>query len=87
MIIQNTSQAGTLESNDILVKLSPNPEGTIQINLQSVVLKQFGKQIREIALKTLEAHDITSCICDLDDKGALDYVIQARIESAIQRNL
>ncbi|MBS3990642.1 MAG: citrate lyase acyl carrier protein [Erysipelothrix sp.] len=87
MIITKTSQAGTLESNDIVVKLMPNPEGTIQINLQSVVFKQFGKQIKALALQTLENHGITSCICDLDDKGALDYVIQARIESAIQRNL
>lgn len=87
MIIEKTSQAGTLESNDILVKLMPNPEGTIQINLQSVVLKQFGKQIKAIAQKTLQDHGITSCICDLEDKGALDYVIQARIEIAIQRNL
>lgn len=87
MIIKKTSQAGTLESNDILVKLMPNPEGTILINLQSVVLKQFGKQIKTIALRTLQDHGITSCICDLEDKGALDYVIQARIESAIKKNL
>lgn len=87
MIIEKKSQAGTLESNDILVKLMPNPEGTIQINLQSVVLKQFGKQIKAIALKTLQDYGITSCICDLEDKGALDYVIQARIEGAIKNNL
>jgi len=87
MKISQASQAGTLESNDILVKLMPNPEDDIQINLKSVVIKQFGKRIREIALETLQEHGITSCICDLDDKGALDFIIKARIESAIKRSL
>lgn len=87
MNITKTSQAGTLESNDILVNLKPNPEAGIIINLKSVVLKQFGNQIRSVILKTLEDHHITSCIVDCEDKGALDYVIVARVESAIGRQI
>lgn len=87
MNISQITQAGTLESNDILVTLKPNPEGTIEIHLQSVVLKQFGKQIKAIILSTLQNHGITSCLCECEDKGALDHVIIARVESAIQRQL
>ena len=85
MNITKTSAAGTLESNDVLITLRPNPELGIEINLKSVVLKQFGKQIKAVILQTLKTHNITSCIVDCEDKGALDYVIVARLESAIGR--
>lgn len=87
MNILKPAQAGTLESNDIYVQLQPNPNDGIIIHLKSVVIKQFGKRIKEVALDTLTRHGISSCICTLEDKGALDFTIRARIESAIKRSL
>ena len=87
MKIIKPAQAGTLESNDIYVQLYPNPHDTIEIQLQSVVMKQFGKRIKEVILETLLAHGVTSCICVCEDKGALDFTIMARVKSAIGRSV
>lgn len=87
MKIEKPAQAGTLESNDIYVQLFPAESEGIEIRLKSVVIKQFGKQIRKVALETLNAMGITECLCILDDKGALDYTIAARIESAVKRSI
>ncbi|HAM63189.1 MAG: citrate lyase acyl carrier protein [Firmicutes bacterium GWF2_51_9] len=87
MKIEKPAQAGTLESNDIYVQILPNPKEEIEIRLKSVVMLQFGKQIRQVAMQTLNEKGITSCILNLEDKGALDYTIKARIESAVERSL
>ncbi len=87
MRIEKPAQAGTLESNDIYVQILPNPKEEIEIRLKSVVMLQFGKQIRKVAMQTLNEKGITSCILNLEDKGALDYTIKARIESAVERSL
>ena len=87
MIITKTSQAGSFESNDIHITLSPNPNEGIQLHLSSVVMKQFGDQIKDVILTTLHQHHITSCIIECHDQGALDFTIKARVESAIARNI
>ena len=87
MEIRNKAQAGTLESSDVYVLLLPNDSNNIEIQIKSVVMKQFGKQIRNVAESTLKSLGVTSCILLLEDKGALDYTIRARIESAVERSL
>ena len=87
MKISKPAQAGTLESNDIYVQLLPAESEGIEIRLKSVVIKQFGKQIRKVAMDTLLSMGVTDCLCLLDDKGALDYTIAARVESAVKRSL
>lgn len=86
MNIRFTSQAGSYESNDIHITLSPNPNGGIVINLTSVVMKQFGEHIESLIYEHLRQHHITSCIVDCSDQGALDFTIKARLDSAIARN-
>jgi len=87
MKIEKPAQAGTLESNDIYVQLLPAEGEGIEIRLKSVVIKQFGNQIRKVAAQTLSEMGVTECLCLLDDKGALDYTIAARVESAVKRSL
>jgi citrate lyase subunit gamma (acyl carrier protein) len=87
MEIKMPAQAGTLESNDVYVQLLPNPNHSIDIRLKSVVYQQFKDQILAVAHATLNHLSITSCILILDDQGALDYTIAARIESAVKRSL
>lgn len=87
MEIIKTAVAGTLESSDIMITVSPNPEKTVIINLDSSVEKQYGAQIRELIKNTLENLGIKSVIVDAVDKGALDCTIQARTITAINRAL
>jgi len=53
MEINKPAKAGTMESNDIYVMIMPNPKGGIEINLQSIVMKQFGEEIKSVILDTL----------------------------------
>jgi citrate lyase subunit gamma (acyl carrier protein) len=82
-ILQN-SVAGTLESSDIMVNLEPGSSG-IEINLQSIVEKQFGQEIRRAITETLNSLQIKNVRVQAVDKGALDCVIRARVKTAVHR--
>ena len=85
MDIKAPAKAGTMESNDIYIIVQPNEGGGIIIDLESIVMKQFGKQIEEVILKTLNKLDIKNIHVIARDRGALDYTIRARVETAIKR--
>ncbi|HTO67524.1 MAG TPA: citrate lyase acyl carrier protein [Bradyrhizobium sp.] len=77
--------AGTLESSDLLVKIAPSPNGTRDIVIRSEVIKQFGKQIRHAVTETLDKLSISEGSIVIEDKGALDCVIRARVQAAVLR--
>ena len=79
------SVCGTLLSNDCFVRLYPG-NGKIELEIKSPVMNLFGKQIEKTILDTLEANGVTSCKLYLEDKGALDYTIKARVETAVKRS-
>ncbi|MGK0468719.1 citrate lyase acyl carrier protein [Clostridium sp.] len=85
MEINKPSKAGTMESNDIYVMLMPNPKGGIEINLQSIVMKQFGEEIQRVILEEFKELGVKNVIVTAQDKGALNYTIKARIETATKR--
>jgi len=85
MKLINCSVAGTLESSDIQVMIEPKEEAGIEIELNSTVEKQFGKQIREVIKKTLEALEVENARVIATDKGALDCTIKARVQCAAYR--
>lgn len=85
MEINKPAKAGTMESNDIYVMILPNPKGGIEINLQSIVMKQFGEEIEKVIIETLVELGVKDIIVNAQDKGALNYTIKARIETATKR--
>jgi len=84
MKILRPAKAGTLESNDISIMLMPH-ENRIEIELESVVEKQFGTEIRATIENKLNELGVEGAIVKAIDKGALDYTIEARIETAVVR--
>lgn len=82
--IVKKAYAGTIESSDVYVELEPNDAG-LDIQLESVVLSQFGDAIREAAIEVLEQFGIRNAKVKIIDRGALDCVIRARVEAAIKR--
>ena len=78
------AKAGSIESNDILVMISPNEDG-IDLELESVVEKQFGHDIRKLILKILNDEGVTNARVIAKDKGALDFTIRARMKTCIKR--
>lgn len=76
--------AGTLESSDAYVELEPGADG-IQIELDSVVINQFGDEIRRVVGEVLAEQGVECARIRVVDRGALDCVIRARVETAILR--
>ena len=76
--------AGTLESSDVYVEIEPRDSG-IELELDSVVIQQFGDEIRRVAKEVLDEQGVTAAKLRLVDRGALDCVIRARVETAILR--
>ena len=83
MRITANAIAGTLESNDVLVRVSP-AEG-LKVDIESIVLPQFGKQIRRAVLETAQALQVEDADITLQDKGAIECTIKARVETALLR--
>ncbi len=75
--------AGTLESGDIMVTIGPGKG--LEVNLQSSVAAQFGRQIKAVITQTLEGMGVTDAHVDAIDKGALDCTIRARVTAAAVR--
>lgn len=76
--------AGTMESSDVYVELEPNDNG-IRLELESVVYHQFGESIREVVLDMFRQFDVKDANVFVNDRGALECVIRARVETAILR--
>lgn len=87
MRITKPAKAGTMESNDIYIIIQPNEKGGIELQLESIVMKQFGKQIEKVILDTLKELGIEHTSIVARDRGALDYTIKARVETAVKRAL
>ncbi|SJN56438.1 citrate lyase acyl carrier protein [Vibrio ruber] len=85
MEIKQPAFAGTLESSDLQVRIAPNHEGGIIIHLDSTVQQQFGEVIRHVVLDSLQQLKVADAILTIEDKGALDCVIQARVQAAVMR--
>ena len=78
--------AGTLESSDALVRITPVPDThSVAIVITSSVEKQFGDAIRATVDEVLAEHPITGVEIAIEDKGALDCVLRARLTCALAR--
>lgn len=84
MEIKQVGLAGTLESSDIMITLEPGA-GALEIELDSTVEKQYGREIRRVIGETLAELGIAAARVTAVDKGALDCAIRARVRTAAYR--
>jgi citrate lyase subunit gamma (acyl carrier protein) len=82
--IKKIASAGTMESSDVYVEIEPG-NGQLEIHLESVVKTQFGAAIEAAVRSVLQEQNITDACVRVTDRGALDCVIRARVETAIAR--
>ena len=83
MNIQKSASAGTMESSDVYVQIEPAT--SLEIQVESVVYNQFGEAIREVVAEVLQEQGIEAASVRIIDRGALECVIRARVETAILR--
>ena len=81
-ILKNAS-AGTMESSDAYVEVAPATG--LQIQLESVVAQQFGEAIDAVVREVLAEQGVKNANVRVVDRGALECVIRARVETAIIR--
>ena len=79
-----SASAGTLESSDVYVEIAPAESG-IEIDLNSVVQAQFGDDILAVVREVLDECGVDKAKLTIQDRGALDCVIRARVETAVMR--
>ena len=84
MDILRTATAGTMESSDAYVEIEPG-NGQLSITVDSVVKKQFGDKIMASVKDVLDENGVVDANVKIVDRGALDCVIRARVETAIFR--
>ena len=84
MQIVKNATAGTMESSDAYVEVEPGTEG-LQLELERVVLHQFGQAIREVVHEVFKEQGVENAKVHVVDRGALECVIRARVETAALR--
>ncbi|HUT82983.1 MAG TPA: citrate lyase acyl carrier protein [Candidatus Bathyarchaeia archaeon] len=86
MKILRSAQAGSLESQDILITVeSGKPNSGLVIELDSPSAVQYGKKIRDEIESVVKKLAIEDVFIKAIDKGALGFTIKARIEVALTR--
>ena len=85
MKICRSATAGTMESSDTYVEIEPG-SGKLTITIESVVKNQFGERIEASVKEVCNEYDVSDANVRVVDRGALDCVIRARVETAILRS-
>lgn len=83
-VIVKAASAGTLESSDAYVEIEPGCGG-LEISIESVVSQQFGQAIEDAVREVLKEQNVESALVRVIDRGALDCVLRARVETAVLR--
>ncbi len=78
--------SGFRQKDDVYIELSLDHQG-LAIELVSSVEKLFGPQIEKVVRDTLVQMHVENVFLKIEDFGALDFVIRARLKTAIKRAL
>ena len=83
-VISKAAKAGSLESNDLMIMIEHSDK--LDITLNSVVNEQYGDKILKAINEVLDEEGVTKANIVIEDKGALDFTIRARMRTAIERS-
>ena len=86
MELKKAAMAGTVESSDAQITVEPGTNG-IELNIESSVIQQYGRQIKAVVLETLKKLDVKNAKVSVVDKGALDCTLKARVEGTVFRSI
>lgn len=78
--------AGTDEKSDVVVQVEPCAQG-INVQVQSVVMNQFGPAIEASVREVVQQLGVQAVSVTANDRGALDCVLRARVETALRRGM
>ena len=84
MQLNHAAVGGTEDSGDVLVEVAPG-QGTLELEINSKVLSQYGSSSKKKVVETLTRLNVTDAKVIVKDKGAVDQTIRARLVTAIFR--
>lgn len=79
--------AGSLESSDVLVTITPLAEEKVEYVIDSIVIKQFGARIRKVTEEMANQAGVSAARIHVQDRGALECTLRARLETALDRSV
>jgi citrate lyase subunit beta/citryl-CoA lyase len=83
--VASTGNKGDRIRSDCQVRLEIRTRGGIEITLQSKVEGMFGSQIRQQVQEVLDFLEVRNALVEIEDSGALPFVIGARLEAAVKK--
>jgi citrate lyase subunit gamma (acyl carrier protein) len=77
------AQAGTLESSDCLVVVSPADSHTLEYSGQNAAI--FKRRTERIVMEIAKYRAPCGAAVRIQDRGALEITLRARVETAFER--
>ena len=76
------SDSNKPEKSDVIVNIKPSDKMNVEI--RSPVLKLFKTSLYKLVNDILKDYQIGPCSISIDDNGALDFTIKARVRAAVE---
>ena len=83
--VAEAGQRGESIRSDCWVRVEPRASGGLELRVRSKVEAMYGEAIRTTCRTVLEALGVKDATVAVEDEGALEYVIAARLEAAVIR--
>ena len=83
MTLLHTAAAGTLESSDCYVTVSPDE--TFKLKYSGANIEIFTKRTERLVKSVLDENNIACANVTIEDRGAIEITIKARLETALER--
>ena len=80
------ASAGTDSSSDVVVVVYPNSQDENIIKIESEVKSIFGGSIEATVRDELNRNDVHRAVVEINDRGALDFAIRARLLCTLYRS-
>ena len=71
--------------SDCWVRVGPKTRGGLKLSVRTKVEAMYGDAVRATCTKALEALGVKHAAVAVEDFGALDFVLMARVEAAVKR--
>jgi len=82
----SAGRSGDGVRSDLLVSVTLRDAGGVEVTIESKVRAFYGESIQKTVEAALGAFGVEHAAVSVDDKGALPYVIAARMETALRRS-
>ena len=83
--VGEAGRRGESVRSDCWVRFEPAPRGGLKLDVKTKVEAMYGDAVRAYCLKVLAGLGVKNAAVTIEDYGALEFVLAARIEAAVKR--